>query len=1731
MNKRKLLSLLLVLAMMLTLLPAPAAFAEGTTAPTEETTDPVENNDNVDNGGTVETPEAPTKENTEAPANAPAAEQPTVDEPSTLTDEAEVAEARDTSADEFYKILHLDCGRKYFTKDWIIALINEMAAAGYNQLQLAFGNDGLRFLLNDMSFTANGTTYSHDTVVSKVEAGNEAQNSSGDKRWLTEDEMDEIIAHANEKDIEIVPLLNLPGHANAILDIVDDAYNASGSGNTLDVATNDSAVNFGYAIFTKYVDYFAGKGCKFFSFGADEYANDASGTFSFSRLSSTDYAKFVAFINKLAAYIKEKDMTPRAFNDGLYYSGQSADIDTAIQCCYWSPGWNGYNVASATTISGKGHEMINTNGDYYYVLKENEVQNPVDKALNFKNTTFMDSTINNPAGSMFCIWCDKPNTQDETAVAKDVRMTLRKMAAAMQNTTNYSDEDVIVPGGFNADGTINGVVAETPTVKDADGNALTAFELGAVETATLTIGEHAAWTSSDENIVTLTSADTNGIALLSNVLYAQNVIATAVGAGTATITATTTSGSVELPVTVADTAATDENTIEINVDESTTVKVNGNNFESDSRNTQPDTNIATVNVTGVDEKAGGTDYIYTKASDVKCKDLADSNTDEKETNYYCLGTDGKYYRLYVKRDSGWGISYYYYYYYYYDANGNKVEFNNGNGYSHISPSLAEVDIDVYTQTETTTDSVAASTTIIFVGTGEGSTTVTVGDTTYTVKVDAPTTTESKTLNYDSSFDLPANAEVESGGDSSIVTVANGKVTALKKPNSTTVTVVTKNSGGKVTARYTYNITVIEEDLSAVTPLTIEYWITNRTVTANGVTSMELSATGNSVYGENGAAMADIAPKSGKAGDSDVEYWKSTRLTSNNKQTNDASVDKTQSGDDFAYIRYWNRQWAFSADGTEWTDIGDNDQLVAYYMQKTDVTDEVTTYVVDWGPKMDSWSDDLGYLQSDYVLLDYTVKYESGDETPNSFPSTKSLGFHCKDDKNNAATYRSLGRILAKETAGYEVYRITVTPSDDSQNNKLSGGNAASNRNYTYSGTETVAWAATEDDYTNSGLAKYTSISGKYTYTEGGEPTVSGLEIYNQHAMKVTFYVRAVSKEQLTVCYMNGTVDSASEFYSYGINVKSGTTFNENIALDSSNWKGDLTNGSVENDLGKTQMVSADLSTMPGIGAQYRYVDYMCTSVMRSDDGKKVYLYYTFNSAVTFVVDFGLPLVINPSDVSDSLIVSITKTEVNTGSSSCGTATVDNNTVTYTPDKEFAKAESGDTITITYTGTNVNGESDSVSYVVTILPASNVLYEENFFTTDENSGWEKGDTSTPTDSQQAQKTGDDGDYNVFGYDKAYQSATGAQGTYAATVEEGGTSTGALTTTFYGNGFDLIGTCSNNSGEVMIVIKDSKETPVKIVMVDTRLITNGKPFTQVPLAHVMLNEEDTYTVSIYAGAPTKSLAANADAEEIVEATPTYTVEIDSFRVYRSSDNTAYPENEKDVTYTNILKAVNGQITAWTDTVTGEQTISVEKYEGAGGPQNEIYLASGGNKFVQIKVEGANKIQVSLRAVDGETSWNNNTIKSNTEMYYEVDVTSGYATITNTGSGMLAIGNVKVPSGATVGTPNAADTVAMVYSLRMALTAAPDYDPITNVSVKSVNALRNKLVTLTVTTDTDVKTLTVNGKTLRPTNALAVKRGWSSEYIYVYADTVRKGETKDYTITATNADGLTATQTVQG
>lgn len=318
------------------------------------------------------------------------------------------------------RIFHLDAGRKYFSVAQIEDLIDKLSTYGYNYMELAVGNDALRFLLDDMSVTVDGKTYSSDAVTAGIQKGNRNYYNAGTNE-LFQTEMDTIISYADTKGISIIPLLNSPGHMDSIIDCMESlgmtnvAYN--GSARTIDV-TNTTAVNFTTALIQKYVTYFAGKGCRIFNMGADEYANDVSNAElkGFAGLiKQGQYNLFVNYVNSIAAMIKTAEMVPMAFNDGIYYNYNTSggNFDTNIAIAYWTVGWPGYSPASASFLAGKGHKIINTNDAWYYVLGNGNSDYTLSHAQEgVSGTKYSDVPGNNdPAvvGAMVCLWCDYPS--------------------------------------------------------------------------------------------------------------------------------------------------------------------------------------------------------------------------------------------------------------------------------------------------------------------------------------------------------------------------------------------------------------------------------------------------------------------------------------------------------------------------------------------------------------------------------------------------------------------------------------------------------------------------------------------------------------------------------------------------------------------------------------------------------------------------------------------------------------------------------------------------------------------------------------------------------------------------------------------------------------------------------------------------------------------------------------------------------------------------------------------------------------------------------------------------------------------------------------------------------------------------------------------------------------------------------------------------------------------------
>lgn len=370
-----------------------------------------------------------------------------------------ISASAENETTSFYRIFHLDAGRKYFSVDQIKTIIDSLASNNYTHLELAVGNDGLRFLLDDMSVTANDTTYTSDAVKAGIQAGNTAYYNAGTYNELTQTEMDTIISYAKEKGIEIIPLINTPGHMDAILDCMESveisnpAYN--NSARTVDV-TNTAAVNFTLALVNKYIQYFAGKGCKIFNMGCDEYANDVSNSGFAGLISSRTYGNFITYVNNMAAQVKAAGMTPMAFNDGIYYNSDtsSGTFDTDIMVAYWTPGWPGYSPASASFLAGKGHKIINTNDAWYYVLGRqagNSSGYTIATAQNgVRNTACTDVPgDNDPAasGCMICLWCDTPSASYSDTEVNNVTGLISTFATSNPTyfTTGTGETDPTEP--------------------------------------------------------------------------------------------------------------------------------------------------------------------------------------------------------------------------------------------------------------------------------------------------------------------------------------------------------------------------------------------------------------------------------------------------------------------------------------------------------------------------------------------------------------------------------------------------------------------------------------------------------------------------------------------------------------------------------------------------------------------------------------------------------------------------------------------------------------------------------------------------------------------------------------------------------------------------------------------------------------------------------------------------------------------------------------------------------------------------------------------------------------------------------------------------------------------------------------------------------------------------------------------------------------------------------------
>ena len=1017
-----------------------------------------------------------------------------------------------------------------------------------------------------------------------------------------------------------------------------------------------------------------------------------------------------------------------------------------------------------------------------------------------------------------------------------------------------------------------------------------------------------------------------------------------------------------------------------------------------------DETIATVDVTGDNGKEATATY---PQASVSCSDLLSSNSDNwvAVSGYYYTPDGTNYYPVYAKRSREWSwssFSYIYTYTWGYSTTSSTDNVTQIGTQSTTNTSDAP-NITVYTKEEI--DPVAASTTIEFTGVYPGTTYVKVGDTTYKIVVSPKPKDITIVLDEGSVSDtqtktITGEAKIE---DSSVVDVAvNGATVTFtgRKEGNTTVTV-----GDTI-----YTVRVTNVDLSEVDPLTIEYWITNGRPTDNG--SNSYSVTAQNAYSEAGVDVATLLPANTTKETRTLQYWRcrllDTTLSNSSsdrtqQQTEDAGDDETYSGVEFTKVRYWNGTWAVYTENNEWVPIISKYQLVAYYLEILPVADELTVTAADWGKKGDG-SSSGDYLEpASSCTVSIQVVYEDGTTNPASTTAA--------DLKSSTIAYgywsggRGVGTLNLVGLEGYQIWKVEAETGAMTYANSSSTWGSFTVNSFTWDNNAmTVYEGDPVDSYVIHNNSNNPSKDGYYQNLMWDE---------NYEAILIKVYVKAAETEDsLGVHYIDQTANQ--EFYNYNIAVVAGTLFNANIGL-AAPWKGNLANGSVSNILNVTQTVSADLSTMPAIGAQYRYSDYTCVRVTRSKDGKDVYLYYTFNNAHSFVVDFGLPLKITTNDLGisgDWTSASVSGAQYGTAVATIGEG------ITYTPNATLKGVE---TLQLTLTGST--DSTDSVTHQIYIYPATTVYYEEGFATLNGFTGGNKG-----TGTQVTQVAGSSSD--EYGYDAKY--AGESNGPSNGTQATSGTKGDSASFTFTGTGVDIYANSTTSTGWVMIKVANSAGATVKLLQVNTALqngttdATTGQEVTgyNVPVASITGLTHGNYTVTI---------------THIDDAA----VNLDGFRVYGTlatepgfyktdlEDNPTFIEvRDQVLAGFTVTSTGSGQVNAALPTDTTVAVVaSSDKYTQdnvndllKNGPKNEIYLQP--NQALVLKITTAREVQLGLKALNAATTYTINneskSISTSTDMFYtvlnkagETDRDAVTITITNnsTNGGILAVTKLKV------------------------------------------------------------------------------------------------------------------------
>lgn len=266
-------------------------------------------------------------------------------------------------SDQVIRGLQVDSGRRYYSIQWLKDQIEQMAYYKQNILQLRLkDNEGIRY-------------------DSKI--GAEFVDRKGG--FWTQEEVDDLISHAAKFNIEVIPEIDFPGHAEQEANF-HSGWCIPNSTKALDFSKQEVR-DYMISIYKEAADFFHAKtihigGDEYFQSG---YTNEGKEILAkwaqdeTNNPAATDRDAIKLFFNEAGSELIDLGLKVLVWNDNIFDLGGIVPLDKRLVVDFWAGTM--YGSIKASDTANAGYNIMSSSSSNYHDLWPQQNQSKLDRPL------------------------------------------------------------------------------------------------------------------------------------------------------------------------------------------------------------------------------------------------------------------------------------------------------------------------------------------------------------------------------------------------------------------------------------------------------------------------------------------------------------------------------------------------------------------------------------------------------------------------------------------------------------------------------------------------------------------------------------------------------------------------------------------------------------------------------------------------------------------------------------------------------------------------------------------------------------------------------------------------------------------------------------------------------------------------------------------------------------------------------------------------------------------------------------------------------------------------------------------------------------------------------------------------------------------------------------------------------------------------------------------------------